>query len=541
MRVLEARGREAGLEVSGENEVKDLILRDYQLLSVDGLRGGIVDKHRIQLLAAPTGSGKGVIAAHMAKEALRLGSRTAVAVDRVSLIDQISATFDDYGIDHGVIQANHFRNRTYEPVQIISTPTLARRDLSGLIPFKFLLWDECHIWSKALVDFINANPQMKVVGLTATPFAPWLGTIFTNIVNVTTTNRLIAEGWLTPLKVYAARAISTRGLKVTAGEWEPSEIEKRSLAIIGDIVAGWQSKTRLHFGGPVKTIVFSATVAHGEELCRKFAAIGANFQQVSYKDGNDASRRALIKDFKSPDSDIDGLVSCEALGRGFDVPDIRCMIAARPYRKSMSSWIQQLGRAMRIAPGKDYALLLDHSNNWIRFDEDVQEFFESGIHTLRECDLDSKVRKEPEEHGNASKCAFCGFMMMPADQHCPACGKERPKRKNLVDAKAGELVEVDPSAKKEKEKAWMRDRAQVKSEIWNFALERKNGDVEAARKFAKMQYKSIYNAWPQCGFVGVQPKPTSPDVSGAIKHNLIAYFKRKPRRDGPPDGQEPLL
>jgi hypothetical protein len=50
----------------------------------------------------------------------------------------------------------------------------------------------------------------------------------------------------------------------------------------------------------VKTIVFSATVAHGEELCKRFQDAGFNFQQVSYKDGNDEKRRALIEEFRKP-------------------------------------------------------------------------------------------------------------------------------------------------------------------------------------------------------------------------------------------------
>src|SRR3546814_15584494 len=102
------------------------------------------------------------------------------------------------------------------------------------------------------------------------------------MVNVKTTNQLIAEGFLVPLKVYAAKAADMTGAKVIAGEWAEAEIEKRGNEIIGDIVAEWRQKTAQHFGGPVKTIVFSATVAHGGELCRRFQVPGFNFQKHIY-------------------------------------------------------------------------------------------------------------------------------------------------------------------------------------------------------------------------------------------------------------------
>src|SRR5690606_16724047 len=179
------------------------------------------------------------------------------------------------------------------------------------------------------------------------------------------------------------------------------EIEERGLDIIGDIVSEWQNKTEKHFGGPVKTIVFSATVAHGEELCRQFNAAGFNFQQISYKDGGDEHRRALIAEFRKPDSVIHGLISCEVFTKGFDVEDVLCGISARPYRKSLSSHIQQMGRVMRRAPGKDYGLWLDHSGNCLRFRDDTQSIFQDGVSTLDDGKMEDKARKEPTEKERA--------------------------------------------------------------------------------------------------------------------------------------------
>jgi superfamily II DNA or RNA helicase len=262
-------------------------------------------------------------------------------------------------------------------------------------------------------------------------------------VNVISTNELIAQGKLKPLKYYAAQAsIDTKGMKVVAGEWSEAEIEARGRAILGDIVSEWEDKCRLHFGGPRKTIVFSARVAHGEELAEKFRAAGHNFQQISYKDGGDEKRREIFREFSKPDSEIVGLISCEVLTKGFDCPDVQVGISARPYRKSLSSHIQQLGRVMRAYPGQEFGLWLDHSGNIMRFHAATEDVFANGMHELDDGEHDAKVHREPTEKEKAEIRCACGYILRPTDDVCPACGKKRHRR-NLVEVAPGELVEIE--------------------------------------------------------------------------------------------------
>jgi DNA repair protein RadD len=198
------------------------------------------------------------------------------------------------------------------------------------------------------------------------------------------------------------------------------------MKIIGDVVGEWIDKTTKHYGGPVKTIAFSATVDHGEELCKRFNEAGFNFQQISYKDANEGRRRELIAEFRKEDSEIHGLVSCEVFTKGFDVPDIRCGISARPYRKSFSSHIQQLGRVMRPFPGKQDALWLCHSGNLVGFADDMFDLFANGVGGLDDGKRDQKVRKEPTPREKESFACSCGFMLPSGALRCPSCGKERP-------------------------------------------------------------------------------------------------------------------
>jgi hypothetical protein len=314
-------------------------LRSKQAESIDALRDGLVGGHDRQLLVGPTGFGKTTCAAHLLRLAYEKGSRSAFVVDRTSLVDQASATLDRYGIPHGIIQANHWRRMHAEPIQVCSAQTLERRGMGG--DWKLLIIDEAHCVRDGIVKWMQKHNRVRVVGLTATPFSKGLSELYSNVVNVTTTNDEIAAGFLVPLRMYAAKAIDMTGAKVVAGEWAEKEIERRGTEIVGDVVSEWITQTQKHFGGAAKTLVFSATVAHGDELVRQFQAADFNFVQISYKDGNDADRRAIIEEFRKPNSSIVGLISCEALTKGFDVPDVRVGVACRPYRKSFSSHIQQ--------------------------------------------------------------------------------------------------------------------------------------------------------------------------------------------------------
>ena len=207
-------------------------LRPYQVESIEGLREGIRQGHRAQTLVAPTGAGKTILAAYLLKEALAKGSQAAFVVDRVALCAQTSAVLWDYGIQHGVAQGGNTFGRN-EPIQVCSAQTIEKRKFFP--DMRLLMIDEVHTQRKYIVDFAKRTKAV-VIGLTATPFSPGMGETYTNMVNVTTTNQLIEQGYLAPLKVYAAKEIDMTGAKVIAGEWSDREIETRGKAIIGDIV-----------------------------------------------------------------------------------------------------------------------------------------------------------------------------------------------------------------------------------------------------------------------------------------------------------------
>ncbi len=466
--------------------------RDYQSASIELLREGIHDGHLRQILCIPTGGGKTVCSAHLIAEAAAKGSKAVFVCDRVALVRQTSECFQRFGITHGVAQSKNTFGRSL-PVQVCSAQTIETR---GLWPdLDLIIVDEAHTQRKATLKFIKAIGK-PVIGLTATPFSRGLGATYSRVVNVTTTDELIADKWLAPLKVYAAQEIDMKGAKTNGGEWLASEVEQRGIRIVGDIVAEWEAKTSQHFGNPVKTIVFSATVEHGEELCRAFQEAGHDFRQISYKDGNDESRARLIEAFRR--GEVMGLVSCEALARGFDVPDILCGITARPYRRSLASHIQQIGRVMRSAPDKDFALWLDHAGNYLGFLEETLDFFAQGVNELDDGERGRVVRKR-FSNGEAPKCRRCGYVWGAGEEAdlCPSCGLERGRNRSRVAVAPGRMEEVEGA--KALDRNWASDRRFVWEHIQRIATARWRSE-QRARKFAQAQYHNWFDEWPRRAF-----------------------------------------
>ena len=332
-----------------------LSLRPHQQEVVDKIDTGFNEGHRCQLLYAPTGFGKTEVAMAIMREVSRKYKRTAMMLDRIVLVNQTSARLSSYGIDHGVMQADHWRYKPHERIQIVSAQTLEKR--KNKLDLDLLIIDECHVQRASIVKLIKANHDLKVIGLTATPFTKGLGSVYTNIVGAKATGELIRDGWLTPLRVFIAKEIDMTGVTKVAGEWAQDQVTERGMKITGDIVDEWVKQTFRLFNKAVKTVVFCAGVAHGKDLERQFKERGFNFVSISYLE-EDEFKREAIEEFSKPDSTIHGLIATDILTRGFDVPDVLIGVSARPFSKSFSSHVQQMGRIMRPSPGKTHGVWL---------------------------------------------------------------------------------------------------------------------------------------------------------------------------------------
>lgn len=507
---------------------KAIDLRPYQLDAVEGLREKIREGHKRLILVAPTGAGKTVIASHLLRQADQKGNYALFMVDRVALVNQTSDTLDDYGIHHGIVQGINQRWAPRENVQVCSVQTLAKRILPRTP--SLIIYDECHAQYQATLKFIAANPDAVAIGLTATPFTAGMANHWDEMVNVTTTRALINDRFLVEPKMYVARSPEDADLGLNSfGEFSDEGAASAGIKIVGDVVSEWIAKTHEHFGGPAKTIVFSPTVEHGRELCAAFAAAGFNFQQVSYLDKSDDERAAKINEFRRPDSLIHGLVSCGVLTKGFDVPDVRIGVSCKPYRKSLSSHLQEIGRIMRTFPGKDVALWLDHSGNLERFAMDQFDVWENGAGDLSAATKrDSVARERNEQIREKVVCPECSGALRGST--CTACGWERPARSTIRQVD-GDLREFHFAAISEKLRPGLRaEVAKDPRKVWDAALAycmERSRDPVRARKWAYGVWNGVYpSAKLPSGWFDAAPRPFDQHAYALVDRETKRFRKK---------------
>jgi DNA repair protein RadD len=485
-------------------------LRQYQIDAILRIRKLIRQGKKNICVCAPTGAGKTRIAACIIALAEKRGSRSAFVVDRINLVDQTSATFDEYKIEHGILQASHWRYRLYERAQICSAQTLARRKWPEAA---LIVVDEAHTINKLTCERIKPRDTITI-GLTATPFTRGLGKLYDALVNVATTNELIEQGHLAKFRIFAASEPDMKGVKVVAGEWDERETSQRAMVIVGDCVTEY-----LKHGNDKKFICAAVDCGHVDELQRQFMAAGVVCAAYTYRMGDD-ERADIVKEFRKTDSYIRGLITVTAASKGFDVPDIGVVIMARPLRRSLSEHIQFFGRGLRAHPGKEDCIVLDHSGNSERFWDEWTAFFETGALELDNGHRAVSKKKVANVENRAVKCPCCKRLHAPMP-FCPSCGHEYPKRE-AVKHVGGTLAELVASRKG----------GAMTAELWpqvvGYARGHRTGD--AARKLAFALYKEMTGLWPSASFESTPGKPPTKEVANKIRSLIIARTKSRPAR-----------
>lgn len=404
-------------------------LRSYQEEAIknilDTLRNG-VKRPVIQL---PTGAGKTLIASSLVNRALSKAKKVAFVVPAISLVDQTVEAFYEEGIkDVGVIQANHMMTDYSCPIQVCSIQTIARR---GYPKADAVIVDECHKLFDAQKKWLTdpAWESIPMIGLSATPWTKGLGKFYTSLLQPVSTKDLIDQGYLSKFKVFATGHPDLTGVKISRGDYVESDLsdamQKGSLT--ADIITTW-----LKLWGKDKTLCFAVDKAHAKSLQERFQAadISCGYQDA---ETSDFDRKENKRKFHSGEYRV--VVNIQTLTTGVDW-DVRCLILARPTRSEML-YVQIIGRALRTAPGKDCALILDHSDTTSRLG------FVTDIHHE---DLNDGTPTAPQEKREAlpKECSKCAFLKPPRTRICPNCGHEAQAPINMLYEGDGELVEIKP-------------------------------------------------------------------------------------------------
>lgn len=501
-------GEISKVEVNGESD-----LRPYQAGALMSLRE-LLRAVRRALLYSPTGSGKTEIAIALIKAARAKGKRVAFLCNRIHLIEQASRRFKRSGISHGIIQGENTRD-VWLPVLIGSIQTVARR---GLPEVDLLLIDEAHAVAGSK-DFRNVIAQAKcpVIGLSATPFAKGLGkhyetlggALFESMVVAATIPELIADGYLVDCDIYAPSEPDMTGIKQARNAFGETDYTDTDVAravdkpeLIGDIVAHW---FRLAKGTP--TVCFAANIAHSKHIVEQFIAAGVPAEHIDCYTSDD-ERQAIMRRVEAGETQV--ISNVGILAEGWDFPACRTMILARPTR-SLIRYIQMAGRVLRPSPGKDRALILDHSGTVRRLGFPTDEFpLELDDGTPRQ----SSGTQKPAEK-LPSVCPSCSYAKPSGIHACPVCGFA-PEKRSDIEVRDGTLVKVAKGAKA----ATMAEKQAWYSQLLAVARSRGYSDKWAAHK-----YRDKFGVWPR-GLQDVAAEPT-PEVLGYVKHMQIRFAKSR--------------
>jgi DNA repair protein RadD len=222
-------------------------LRGYQLEVIEKCRENIAAGVRKQIMVAPTGSGKTIIAGSVIKGAVAKGRRALLLGHTREIIKQTSDKLSAEGIDHGIVQAG-FPTRDAS-VQVATVQTLWARAMRSnrmeLPAADLLIVDEAqHATASTWRKIIEAYPQAVLIGLTATPCrgdGRGLGGIFDVIVECPQVPELIKQGYLVGTRVYAPAQPDLTGIRTRAGDYVEEQLAQRmdQDELVGDIVQHW--------------------------------------------------------------------------------------------------------------------------------------------------------------------------------------------------------------------------------------------------------------------------------------------------------------
>lgn len=342
-----------------------IALRDYQIECLNTVLDESRDGINRQLVTLPTGSGKTICMAAIAKQ---LNKKTLILAHREELITQTVDKFRLFwpGVDIGICKAEKDEIHTLivvGSVQSCSRPKrLERLREQG---FEVMMIDEAHhsiadSYQNVIASLGFAKDTNRLLlGVTATPARgdnQHLGDTFDKITFSRSIGTMIKAGYLSPV---VGRKILTsfvlERIRIQNGDFAINELaeavntpERNSFII---------DKFQEYATGK-KGVAFCCNVQHCQDLADAFNKRGIIAKAV-WGDMSADDRKQALEDLKSGKIQI--ATSCGVLCEGFDEPSIEVIIMARPT-KSASLYIQCVGRGLRLWPGKQNCLVLDFSD-----------------------------------------------------------------------------------------------------------------------------------------------------------------------------------
>ncbi|MCE9681941.1 DEAD/DEAH box helicase [Halomonas alkalisoli] len=371
--------------------VRQPALRPYQQEAVKRVVEHFRAGHEPAVVVLPTGSGKSLVIAELARLAR---GRVLVLAHVRELVEQNHAKYLDYGLEADIFSAGLGLKESARQVVFGSVQSVVRnldRFAAGDHPrgaFTLLVIDECHRVSadedasyRRVIDRLRQhNPSLKILGLTATPYRLGQGFIyhrhhhgmvrgddgcfFRDCVFEQPLRLMVKQGYLAPpTRIDAALFKDGKELRYDFSALRPAdgglyrEDELNRVVAASRATPGIVAEVIARARGRQGVMLFAATVAHAEEVLGYLPA-----DEAALITGETASQRreALIAAFKA--RRLKFLVNVAVLTTGFDAPHVDLIAILRPT-ESVSLYQQIVGRGLRPSPGKRDCLILDYAGN----------------------------------------------------------------------------------------------------------------------------------------------------------------------------------
>ncbi|MGZ3772555.1 MAG: DEAD/DEAH box helicase [Bdellovibrio sp.] len=354
-------------------------LRDYQQAAVHNTVKYFQKKRDPAVIVLPTGAGKSLVIAELARIA---NGRVLVLAHVKELVEQNHTKYISYGLAAGIYSASLGKKDWDEKAIFGSVQSVARAPEDFFNDFSLLAIDECHRvaeegstqYQEVIKKLLERNPRLCILGLTATPYRLGLGWIyeysqageiktdkkrfFKQCVYELPLSYMIKNKFLTtPVKVdipvtcYDFSELSDKDRMFTASEVEEILKSQKRLTplIIKNIIDITQRFDRKG------VMIFSSSVKHAEEI---MSHLPANDSRVVLGDTDMKERDEIVESFKQ--KKFKYLVNVSVLTTGFDAPHVDVIAILRPT-ESNSLYQQIVGRGLRLSDDKKDCYVLDYT------------------------------------------------------------------------------------------------------------------------------------------------------------------------------------
>jgi len=400
-------------------------LRPYQREAVDAVYHHLRERDGNPVVVIPTAGGKTPVMATICRDAVQQwNGRVLVLAHVKELLEQTAGTLSRMAPDlpMGIYSAGLGRRDLGYAVTVAGIQSVYKRacDLDAV---DLILIDEAHMippdgegmYRQFLAEAKVVNPNVRTIGLTATPFRMSSGPIcrpdhFLNAVCYEIGVReLIVAGYLSALRTKAgSEKADWSSLHVRGGEYVADEVE--AMMDTDRLVRSACAEIVEHTRDRRSVLIFASGIEHGAHVQRVLHE--DHGVQCGFVTGDTpgGERDRAINDFRS--GRLKYLANVNVLTTGFDAPGIDCIAMLRPTL-SPGLYYQMVGRGFRLAPGKTDCLVLDFGGN-----------------VLRHGPVDALRVEEPAAgtgEAPAKECPACHAVIAAGYARCPECGHEFPE------------------------------------------------------------------------------------------------------------------